>query len=107
MSIDIERVIEAVRFEIDYNCTETRHTPPQQGCIGRELCIRVNKMLRKDIPLLSPNARKRVLNSLQLRATQENHQLFNTAVDVFQERLKAFTPEANADFSGTGMMIKG
>lgn len=107
MSIDIERVIEAIRFDVDYNCTEARHTPPQQGSINRELYLRINKMERKDLPILTTNARKRVLNSLKLKATPENHTLFNTAVEVFKRRLNTHAPESNVDFSGTGMMIEG
>lgn len=107
MSISIDRLIESIRFDVDYNCTEQRDTAPLQGSINKELYTRLTKMERKGNPMFTPGMRIRVLNSLNLKATPENHDLFNEAVTIFKERLYAHTEEANMDYSGTETVISG
>lgn len=105
MSISIDRLIESIRFDVDYNCTEQRYTAPLQGSINKELYNRLTKMERKNMPMFTPGMRMRVLNSLNLKATPENHDLFNEAVTIFKERLNAHADDANVDYSGTEVVI--
>ena len=107
MSIDIETLVQAIRFDVDYHCMETRQTTPLQGSINRELHARLRRAQKKELPMFPPGMRVRVLNSLCERGSLENHALFDEAVDVFKERLNAFNESNSADYVGTDIVIEG
>lgn len=107
MSIDIDRLVEMVRYDVDYHNTEPRSTTAQQGSINRELNYRIKKAEKKDQPIYYPGMRLRILNDLGVRATFENHQLFDKAVEIFEERLALHNDNANEDYSGTDIVING
>lgn len=106
-NLDIETLVQAIRFDIDYHCLETRQTTPIQGTINRELYNRLKRAESKETPMFPPGMRLRVLNSLGERATAENHTIFNEAVEIFKERLYAFNEKNNEDYSGTDVVIEG
>lgn len=107
MSINIETLVQAIRFDVDYHCLESRHTTPLQGSINRELYARLRRAQQKDLPMFPTGMRVRVLNSLGERGSLENHALFDEAVEVFKERLNAFNESNSADYSGTDVVIEG
>lgn len=107
MSINIETLVQAIRFDVDYHCLESRHTTPIQGTINRELYARLKRATLKDIPMFPAGMRLRVLNSLGERGNQDNHALFDEAVEIFKERLSAFSENNSMDYSGTGVVIEG
>lgn len=107
MKIDIETLVQAIRFDVDYNCLETRNTSPIQGTINRELYHRLKRAEAKGHPTFPPGMRLRVLNALGERANNPNHALFDEAVESFKQRLSAFNENSNPDYSGTDVVIEG
>lgn len=107
MSINIENLVQAIRFDVDYHCLETRRTAPIQGSINRELYTRLKRAENKGNIVIPTGIRTRVLNSLGERASQENHALFDEAMDIFKDRLAAFNENTNNDYSGTEVVIEG
>lgn len=104
MSITIDTLVNAIRFDIDYHCTETRTTTPQQGTINKELFKRLEQAQQKGNPVLPTGLRVRVFNSLCQKATVENHALFDKALDIFHEKLEEQRPQ-KTEYYNTNVVI--
>lgn len=86
----IERMVEAIRFDVDYLCIEPRTAPAVTGTINRELYDRVTRAYNKRRPMFTQGMRSRVFATLNLQGTRENHALFTQAIGQFRERLNRF-----------------
>ena len=103
--MNIETLVQAIRFDVDYNCLEVRRTTPIQGTINRELYQRLKRAESKGEHVYPSQMRLRVFNSLCERATKDNHLLFDEAFEIFKERLASFSESNSVDYSGTEVVI--
>ena len=90
----LERVVSAIRFDVDYHLTAGRTVPPSQGSFGKEFTIRINDAIKNGKTVFAKNLRKRVFSALMMSGTVENHMMFNQAIDEFKRRVNRYnTPK--------------
>lgn len=106
MTIELETLVQAIRFDVDYHCLENRRTTPIQGSINRELYNRLNRAETKGVPMFPSQMRLRILNSMGAKANQDNHAQFDKAIEAFKERLSTFHESNYVDYSGTAVVIE-
>lgn len=87
----IERLVEAIRFDVDYHLNSGRTIPPSQGTFSREFSQRIEHAKEKGDIIFHKDLRRRVFGALLMKGTIENHAAFNSAVEEFKRRISRFT----------------
>lgn len=93
----LERIVTAIRFDVDYHLTAGRTIPPSQGSFGKEFTNRINDAIKHGKTVFAKNLRKRVFSALMMTGTAENHMIFNKAVDEFKRRVNRYNVVKSTD----------